>query len=537
MSDTAAGLDAQVVVVGAGPCGVTLANHLGMHGIRTVLIERSRDILDYPRAVGVDDEALRSWQAVGLAEETLRDMIQNVPARYHNSKGRCFAEVRPSAQPFGWPRRNIFMQPLTERALRRGLERYPSVSMRPGCEVHGLEQDARGVTVSARTDTGDALTLRAAYVVGTDGGRSTVRRLIGVELEGTTLASKWLVVDVEDDTIYEPYSGVYCHPVRPHMSIDLPYGFRRFEFMLLPGESEEAIQSVAEVERLLRPHYAGKPMPTIKRSRVYLHHSRIAGRFKVGRVFIAGDAAHLQPPFFGQGMNSGIRDATNLAWKLCAVLAGRAGEGILASYDAERRDHALAMVNIATWFGKFYRPANRAYEIMRDAFFDLVQGLPGIRDYILQLRFKPMPRYVQGIVVHRGPIGRGSAVGRMFMQPRVETADRRTLRLDDAIGNGFAVIGVNVDPARHMASGDLEFWNGLGARIVQVNKSRLGGRHLVPPSSGTLLLDDVEGGFRDWLMERPAQEIIVLRPDRYVAAICRRSEIGEVTRELRRLLA
>ncbi len=529
-------LKAQVVVVGAGPCGVTIANHLGMYGIRTVLIERSREILDYPRAVGVDDEALRSWQAVGLAEETLRDMIQNVPAKYHNSKGRCFAHVRPAAQPFGWPRRNIFMQPLTERALRRGLDRYPCVSVHLGCGLEGFVQDADGVTVTAKSDSGEVLCVRADYLVGTDGGRSTVRRLLDVELTGTTLASKWLVVDVEDDTLYEPYSAVYCDPVRPHMSIDLPYGFRRFEFMLLTGESEEAMQSAHAVEGLLRPHYEGKPMPTIKRSRVYLHHSRIAERFQVGRAFIAGDAAHLQPPFFGQGMNSGIRDVTNLAWKLHAVLTGRSGDGILASYDTERRDHALAMVNIATWFGKFYRPANRVYEMLRDAFFDLVQGLPNIRDYILQLRFKPMPRYVEGIVVHRGPIGKGSAVGRMFMQPRVETVDRKQMRLDDAIGNGFAVIGVNVDPARHMSAEDLAFWKRLGAQIVQVNKSRLGGKYLTPTSDGTLLLDDVEGGFRDWLMDRPAQEIIVLRPDRYVAAICRRTEIGEVTAEMRRLL-
>ena len=194
------------------------------------------------------------------------------------------------------------------------------------------------------------------------------------------------------------------------------------------------------------------------------------------------------------------------------------------------------MVNIATWFGNFYRPANRAYEMLRDAFFDLVQGLPNIRDYILQLRFKPMPRYVEGVVVHRGPIGKGSAVGRMFMQPRVETVDRKQVRLDDAIGNGFAVIGVNVDPALHMSPDDRAFWTRLGAKIVQVNKSRLGGRYLTPTRDGTLLLDDVEGGFRDWLMDRPAQEIIVLRPDRYVAAICGRSEIGEVTAEMRKLL-
>lgn len=528
-------LDPQVVIVGAGPCGVTLANLLGVYGIRTLVLEREPGILDYPRAVGVDDEALRSWQTAGLAEELIADMIQNAPARYHNSKGRLFAHVRPQAQPFGWPRRNMFLQPLTEATLRKGLGRFPHVSLELGWELAGFTQSDTGVEISARNTGGQPLAIRCDYLVGADGGRSTVRKVLGVEMEGMTHSSKWLVVDCDNDRLYAPYSAVYCHPQRPHMSIDLPYAHRRFEFMLLPEDREEEMQSEAHIMKLIAPHYPeGVPLPRIKRSRIYLHHSRIAKRFQVGRVFLAGDAAHLQPPFFGQGMNSGIRDATNLGWKLAAVLGARARPKILETYEAERRDHALQMVNIATWFSSFYRPTNRFTEMLRDAFFAAAQRVPSVRDYVLQLKFKPMPRYTSGVVVHRGAPSKGSPVGRMFMQPQVENGSRSRKKVDDAIGPWFAVLGVNFDPRTAMAAGEIAFWDEIGAKTVQVNRSRAG--RDAAGDARTLVLDDVEGAFRDWQLEHPRDEVIVLRPDRYVAATCSRQDLGAVTREIRQLV-
>ncbi len=527
-------LATEVVVVGAGPCGVTLANHLGLHGVQTIIIDRSPDVLDYPRAVGVDDEALRSWQTVGLAERLIADMVQNPPVRYHNSRGKCFARIRPAAQPYGWPRRNMFLQPLTEATLRAGLDRFPNVQRLFGGEVGGLSQNEDEVMVTGKADDGSALDIRCRYVVGADGGRSTVRGLIGVDLRGETDAFKWLVVDVENDCLDAPFSGVYCDPRRPHMSIDLPYGLRRFEFILLPQDDEGAVQSPEHLARLMQPHYpAGTPLPRVKRSRIYLHHSRVAEKFRVGRVFLAGDAAHLQPPFFGQGMNSGLRDATNLGWKLAGVLQGMLPDNALDSYQAERRDHALAMVNFATWIGRLYRPYNQLSERGRDLFFSAVQSMPGIRDYILQLRFKPMPKYTRGLVLG----GTHRSLGAMFMQPDVECRDGQRRRLDDAIGKGFCVLGVNVDPAQHLSASDRDFWKRLGARLVQVNRSRAG-RHLSARTDpDTIVLDDIEGRFRDWLDDNAPDDVIVLRPDRYVAAVCRHADAGAMTAAYQRVVS
>ncbi|NQV81272.1 MAG: bifunctional 3-(3-hydroxy-phenyl)propionate/3-hydroxycinnamic acid hydroxylase [Alphaproteobacteria bacterium] len=528
-------LDADVVIVGAGPCGTTIANLLGVYGVRTILLDREPEILDYPRAVGMDDEALRSFQTVDLAEPLLKNMVQNVPARYHHSSGRMFAQISPQGQPFGWPRRNIFLQPLAEKTIRDGLSRFPHVDFRQGVEATDCSHDDDGVTLNVIVG-GQQQTLRARYLVGADGGRSTIRRLVGITLEGKTHEWRWLVIDVRNDDRFLPFSGIYCDPSRPHMVVDLPYGHRRYEFRLKREESDEEMSGMEAVSRLLAPHFPAGARPDIVRSRIYTHHSRIADRFAQGRVFIAGDAAHLQPPFFGQGMNSGLRDATNLAWKLHAVIAGKATRALLASYEQERRDHALAMVNFATWIGSFYAPKNKVTEFFRALFFRLVQSLPNLRDYVLQMKFKPLPRYTSGLVVHDGPITKASVVGRMFMQPRVETLDGRALRLDDAIGNWFAIIGINEDPNAHMDDATRRFWRDQGARVVMVNRSRRG-PDLYSAHPDTLVLDDVAGAFRDWKLARPDEEIIVLRPDRYVAATSKAKDLGPVLDRLRQMLS
>ncbi len=524
-----------VIVVGAGPCGVTLAHHLGMYGVRAVVFDAAAGILDYPRAVGMDDEALRSYQTVGIADRLIADMIQSAPVRYHNSAGRCFAAVNPQDQPFGWPRRNMFLQPLTEATLREGLAKYPNLKVLLKHEVTDLSQDKDGVDVVVQSDGGQKTTWRAKYVVGADGGRSIVRKAIGVDMLGRTNEWRWLVIDVENDERYAPFSGVYCHPKRPHMSIDLPYGFRRFEFRLLPEERDEDMQQPEAVQRLLAPHYPVGAIPKVKRSRIYLHHSRTAERFQVGRVFLAGDAAHLQPPFFGQGMNSGLRDATNLGWKLAAVIAGKANPAMLVSYDRERRDHASKMVNFATAIGSFYAPKNYVTEAFRNIFFRLVQGLPNARDYVLQMKFKPLPRYLDGVVIHQNPIDKRSPIGRMFVQPIVETLDHRRVKLDDAIGNWFAIIGLRKDPAEYLSAEERGFWKENGARLVMIAKSR-SAPQAYRASPDTLVLDDVTGAFRDFGMARKQDEFIILRPDRYVAAICNAQNLNTVSRKLRAIL-
>ncbi|MFI8308161.1 bifunctional 3-(3-hydroxy-phenyl)propionate/3-hydroxycinnamic acid hydroxylase [Streptomyces sp. NPDC085927] len=525
----------QVLVVGAGPCGTTIANLLGVYGIESLLVDKAPEVVDFPRGVGVDDESLRVFQSAGLGETVHADMIQNQLLRYFDSSGRYLVEIAPSAQPFGWPRRNSFLQPMLEKKLRTGLDRFAHVGLRVSTELLTLEQDDEGVTARMRDGSGEEFTVRADYVVGADGGRSTVRKLVGATLEGSTLGARWLVVDLKDAELHAPYAGNYISSTRPHVSIDLPFGYRRFEFRLAEHETDEEMLKPGAVEHLIRKHFDWDgPMPGLERGRIYQHHSRVADRFRTGRVFLAGDAAHLQPPWFGQGMNSGIRDAANVAWKLAAVLAHGADDRILDTYHTERHGHAKAMVDLATTLGKVYSPKTKLGERARSLLLRASVRVPSARDYILQMKFKPMPFYRQGVVAHRRTDD-ASPVGKMFIQPAVETEDGTRLRLDDAVGPWFAVIGINIDPADHLSEESAAYWRSLGAQLVRVNRSRAG-KHLRTTDAGTLLLDDTAGGFRDWHKGDRSREIVVLRPDRYLAATCAGGELDDLTARFRRIV-
>ncbi|HEY1703856.1 MAG TPA: bifunctional 3-(3-hydroxy-phenyl)propionate/3-hydroxycinnamic acid hydroxylase [Trebonia sp.] len=556
-----------VLVVGAGPCGVTMANLLAVYGVRAVVIDAEPGIYEYPRAVGIDDESLRTFQSAGIVGRLLEDITQNTPIRYYTSWGRLMAHVEPSVRPFGWPRRNNFLQPLFEAALREHVASSQTLELWTGALLTGFEQDGDGVTAEIETSGGagagggpvsgsvpdgsladgaETVHLRAKYLVGTDGGRSTVRKIAGIGMTGSTAPSKWLVVDTVNDELDAPYSAVYCDPERPVLMVPLPYGHRRWEFKLSDADDEETLTDPERVlAELIAPRYGTTPPPRVLRSAVYLHHSRTAERFRAGRVFLAGDAAHLQPPFFGQGMNSGIRDATNLAWKLAFVLSGSAGDGLLDTYDSERREHAATMVNFATRMGQMYSPHSLATERVRDVVFRGAQKIPGARDYILQMKYKPMPRYVNGVVVPYEGAAKDVPLGRMFPQPWVENADGARVLLDDVLGSSFALLGLHVDPASELSAEAAQWWRDLGARSVQVLAPRgapgpePGGRRKRPEPPGDgwrAVAEDVDGAFRDWLLRRPGDNVIVLRPDRYVAAVCPLGDLERVSAQLRQVL-
>jgi 3-(3-hydroxy-phenyl)propionate hydroxylase len=526
------GFDCDVAVVGAGPVGAVLANLLGHAGVTVVVLEAAKTVVGHPRAVGIDDEAIRTLQSFGLAQVILDNSLRNVPIRYHDSAGRVLAHVAPTGRPYGWPRRNLFYQPFLEERLREHLAAYIGVDLRLGSQVTALDQDSSGVTLRVRTDDGDAR-VRARYVVGADGGRSFVREAAGIALLGDTAPVKWLVVDVEKDTWDAPYSAVYTSPERPAMTIPLPFGYRRFEFQIREDEDPETVSRLQNVTSLLKRFYPDSPVPPVVRNDVYSHHSRTAASFQAGRVFLAGDAAHLQPPFFGQGMNSGIRDVTNLAWKLALVTGGLAVPRVLDTYDAERRRNAEVMVTFATQMGRMYKPRNPFTERVRNAAFRGVQKVPGARDYILQMKYKPTPRYTEGLVVGAAGADRASLVGRAFPQPMVQTAEGEGIRLDDALGAGICVLGLVPALAASISNRTAERLRAHGGVLVQSVPASAYERGSarsadVPADREVVEVVDIDGGLRDLLLARPADEVYVVRPDRYVGAVCRAADLDRV---------
>lgn len=530
----------EVTIVGGGPNGVALANLLGRAGIRTLVLERSDEILPYPRAVGMDDEALRVFQAAGLADVLLRDMIQNVPLRYYNGRGVCFAEVKPATQEFGWPRRNIFMQPLAERTLRDGLARFTHVALRLGHEVTALAQDAGGATLTVRTADGREHTVASDWVVGADGGRSTVRGLLGVPLEGLTHPRKWIVVDAANDSLDAPYTALHADPARPFVCVFLPYRHRRWEFMLFDGEDEDTMSQPQQVRALIARHIGATAAAEldIVRIRAYTHHSRVCATFRSGRGVLVGDAAHLTPPWAGQGMNSGIRDVGNLAWKLVAVLRHGANPRLLDSYDLERREHAIELIALADNMGTVLGITDPLAAGVRDWIFQAVDGVPALREHIVQFKFKPMAHYRRGIVLpDDGPARADDPVGRMFIQPLVETADGAAVRLDEVLGPGFAVLGLRVDPAAALGAPARAFWTRLGARFVRVERARSGTSRdaRVAGAPGTVCVEDVHREIENWF-EKTGGRIAVIRPDRFLAALTTPGRLEEVSGRLEAML-
>ena len=511
----------QILVVGAGPVGVSIANLLGHYGVQTLLVDRSPAILDYPRAVGLDDEALRTFQAAGLAEAMLRDMIQNVPMRMYTAGKECFAEILPSTRELGWCRRNLFSQPLGEATLRAGLARYPHVQMDLGVELVALQQDDDGVTATLRDAQGQERRVRAQYLVGSDGARSTVREgLLKTPYLGKTHAAKWVVIECENDPLDAPYTALHCDPQRPYVCLRLPYGLRRWEFMLFPGEDGEQMLAPAKVRELLRNHVSDPERLNVIRARVYTHNSRVAQSFVSGRVCLAGDAAHITPPWIGQGLNAGMRDAFNLAWKLAWIVQGRMKPQLLGSYHDERHAHAQAMIDLADLFGSVLSMRNRALAWLRDRFFMAIRDIPRVRDYVLQMKFKPMPRFSRGVVLNSGNAARDDIVGRMFIQPVVETPAGQLQKLDDVIGGRFAFISWRNDPLSGAPADLLAKLQRLGCvRLIGVRSrsSEWEIRREAGTAEGATVLQDLDNALQPWFVGRKTDWVLV-RPDRFVAA-------------------
>jgi 3-(3-hydroxy-phenyl)propionate hydroxylase len=507
-----------VAVVGAGPVGVTAANLLGGYGVQTLVIDRETTIVDYPRAVGVDDEALRTFQAAGLVDDILRGTIQNVPLRLYGAAGHCLADIRPTARDYGWYKRNVFTQPHAEAILRRGLDRFPQVRLMLGVELRELRQDAHGVTLCLA----DGREIRADYVIAADGGRSPIRTQLGIPFEGITHPRKWVVIDCANDPLDAPYTALHCDPRRPYVCAHMPDDYRRWEFMLFDGEDAEEMLAPDRVADLLRHHVADPGSVEVIRARVYTHHSRIAARFVEGRVALAGDAAHLMPPWVGQGLNTGIRDATNLCWKLAAVVTGQAHRSLVSTYDQERRPHAQAMIDLSTTLGRILSPTRRSVAVARDWFLRAASVAPPVKRWTLEMRFKPIPHYRTGFMTPDHP-----EAGRMLVQPMVEGPDGARVRLDELLGPWFAVLGFECDPLAGLTTDDLATLNLFHPRIIKVIESRAGERHrrrqCVAPD--TVVVEDVDNHLRPWFQAR-GRNVVLVRPDRYVATMTTPEDFG-----------
>jgi len=491
-----------VAIVGFGPTGATLASLLGREGLTTVVVEREPEIHTLPRAVHFDHEVMRTFQALGLARKILPITGPVRGYEFRNARGQLLMSIDVQGQiaSQGWRPDYMFHQPSLERVLRDAAVGRESVSVRLGRELVGLDEDDRGVTLTLRdVANGSTRTLRARYVVGCDGSASPTREIAGLEIEDLAFDEPWLVVDATvEGSVAElslPEMPLQlCDPQRPTTFIPVAGPYIRWEFMLLPGEGEEMKDRVRE----LVAAWVDPDAIRVIRSAVYRFHALIGERWRTRRVLLAGDAVHQMPPFLGQGMCAGMRDAANLSWKLGLALRGES-DALLDTYQQERAPHVRQVIGIAIDMGRIICTLDPQVAAARDA--QMIGGAerPGSGGAMR------LPDLQQGFLA---PEPRHSLTGSLGLQAQVRGVDGSEALLDDHVGPGFALL-----------------WNGPAAPLSEKARSalaRLGARQvsiLAPggavenlPGGADVVVEDVEGSYERWFHTNDAAAVLV-RPD------------------------
>ena len=412
--------------------------------------------------------------------------------------------------------------------LRTHLEQLPAVETWFGWQLKRFEQNEAQVTLELAGPDGARRTISCGYMIGADGASSLVRTTLGAHLEGETFAERWLIVDLDNSPAASRETQVFCDSRRPCIALPGPHGTRRFEFKLHRDEKTDAMLDPEQVARLLASHRAD-PDSVIRRQTVYTFHARVASRWSFGRVHLAGDACHLTPPFAGQGMNSGIRDAHNLAWKLAAVVSGQIGPGLLDTYERERRPHVGEMIKLALRMGRIMGPTSPLAGAIVQSGFRALSLWPGARDYFAQMKYKPKPRFADGFLLKDAVSARRTAVGRLLPQPRVSTQDHDAILLDELLGDGFVLLALTDDVDRFAQETSQEAFARLRVRRIAATSAG------TAADNGITAIHDPSGALAAFAYGKPGQ-VLLIRPDRYVAGSFALSETAAFAQRLDALL-
>ncbi|HYO53863.1 bifunctional 3-(3-hydroxy-phenyl)propionate/3-hydroxycinnamic acid hydroxylase [Archangium sp.] len=518
--------ETDVLIAGCGPVGALTANLLGLYGVRTLVLERELTPHSQPRAITCDDEAMRIYQAAGFADILDAHMYTAPEVEFTGARGELFARVIVQGLDFGYGFSvlRFFSQPYVEQVLRQGLSRFPHVELRLGQSAEAYAQDAHGISATVRDSRGGSeRTVRARYLLACDGGRSTLRRLAGINMVGSTYDEGMIAISLLLPEAPPPLCRMVCDPYRHVFVARCAGNEMRIECMIREGEKPEELLRPERIREFISP-YVDPERVTILRAAAYIFNRRLASRWRDGRLFLLGDAAHLMPPVLGQGLCSGLRDAHNLSWKLASVLHGHADEPLLDTYELERRPHAQAMLDTSVNMGRVVLTGSRPLALLRDHVFRALDHIPRVQRFIRDFEFKPRPLIARGFMLGGSRGHRQAPEGVYFPQPCVGAPGGGVVRLDELLGPGFAVL-VHPDTREASRRGAQVLAESLGARCLRI----------IPPRSGQAQpgeVVDVEGKLDAWFREYKV-EIAVLRPDRYIFGAVRGSHLAWLSAALR----
>jgi 2-polyprenyl-6-methoxyphenol hydroxylase-like FAD-dependent oxidoreductase len=493
-----------IAIVGYGPVGQTLAILMGRLGYSVAVFERWPDLYPRPRAVHYDDEVARIFQRLGISEQLAPITEPATTYEWHNARGQTILQIdRTEPGPSGWPAATMFSQPQLERILDGTAKGVPTVEVFQGCEVTDLADTGADVQLSVRAGHGEEgrwvpegpeWEVLAGYAIGCDGANSLVRRRMNTAVEDLGFAFDWLIADTvpRDSGLLAGVNRQHCDPERPTTLVSGGPGRRRWEWMLLPGESRAEVEDPRFVWSLLAKSGVGEDHVTLERHTVYTFRARWAERFRVGRMLLAGDAAHLMPPFAGQGMCSGIRDGFSLAWHLDLVLKGKAADATLDAYTTERRGHLQHAIALSVELGKVICITDEAEAAARDEVLLALAADPSTP------QLEPPPPNL-GPGVHEGAPNddHPTTGGTLFPQADV-CVDGRSCLLEDTVPGGFTLYALDADPSALLDAETARYLDVLGASLVRLDEQL-----------------DCGNAYRAWF-EANECAVALVRPDFYV---------------------
>lgn len=472
-----------VVIVGAGPTGAMLAALLGQAGVKTLLTDRSSEIYPLPRAAHIDHETVRIFQQVGIVDEVMSTSRPAEQYDFLTADRQVLMRFLTRGSPSGWPAANMIHQPSVEAALRKRISELDAVDLRTAWSLLDFAPEQDGVGARFETPNGERA-VRGRYLIGADGASSRIRSLIGASVEDLQFDEPWLVIDtlVQDPSRLPDVNLQICDPARPTTCVMMGAGRHRWEFMLRPDETAEHALDDIFIATLLSPWNVDGAV-TLERKAVYRFHALIADKWRFGPVFLAGDAAHQMPPFAGQGMCAGLRDAANLAWKIAAIIGGEAKDALLDTYEIERRPHVKAIIELALMMGRTVCILDPKAAAARDAAMLAQRAAAGPDVAGEGFKFPPL----SGPAIFPSP-----AAGDLFIQPWSDG-----VRWDEVAGDGPWLITTETVETKGVV------------RVLNVADPNIAA---------------FSGAFRSWLAKHGAASVLV-RPDRYVFGSGRASDL------------
>ncbi|TGK81441.1 bifunctional 3-(3-hydroxy-phenyl)propionate/3-hydroxycinnamic acid hydroxylase [Leptospira noumeaensis] len=511
-----------VVIVGAGPVGVLTANLLGLQGIPVLLIDANPGILEIPRAISLDQDALRVLQAAGFGDQIAASMPAISGIELISPFGGCFAKVNSAGSLDCHPRLVSIYQPELERILRNGLKRFSHVRLWSECTYISHIESESNIIVNVKCQ-GGACKITTGFLLGCDGARSTVRENQGWSMLGSSYKEDWLILDVSNLPDLLNKVEFICDPKRPVAHVPGPNGSQRWEFLLHEGETKEEMEKPNKVRELMKP-WGDVSQMEVERVAVYRFQAKTVDQMGKGRVFLLGDAAHLTPPFAGQGLVSGIRDSMNLSWKLAAVIGQTATSKILSSYHTERRPHAKKTIRLAVLLGSIIMTRSKLKAIFRDFIFKFLYYTP-IKRFLFDLRIRPENSFKKGLFLKNNQLTKSSIKpGTIFPQAPVKLPNGVFKFSDDLLGQSLSIVGYGTHPLTVLDADSKILWEKMGGKTLFFsNQQRVYKSDSLPPCA-----EDVTSTFLS--VFGGLDRFLILRPDRIVAAVFTKENANQTLR-------